>query len=153
MNDVPSLFQPNSKKNRLDDHDRRIASLEGLVAHVLSELSVNGASIGALEISIMDLQHPKDEDGTLKTEPGFDLIEMAWGLIANAYGGNWQMASKEWEGAAARWRDAYHRHLKIRNGPQVEMGDVPMLLNSGELPKQQARLVAMLVADGVLRYS
>ena len=29
----------------------------------------------------------------------------AWGLIANAHGGNWIEASDEWRAAAERWRD------------------------------------------------
>ena len=41
------------------------------------------------------------------------LAEMAWGLIANAYGGNWDLASEAsgWKVAAERWRDAYHKTL------------------------------------------
>ena len=34
-------------------------------------------------------------------------IELAWGLIANAYGGDWNSAPKEWRKAAERWRDTY----------------------------------------------
>ena len=37
--------------------------------------------------------------------------EAAWGLIANAYGGNWDQATDEWKKAAERWRDEYHKHL------------------------------------------
>ena len=40
-----------------------------------------------------------------------DLNELAWGLIANAYGGDWDTASPEWRQAAVRWRDAYHKTL------------------------------------------
>lgn len=40
-----------------------------------------------------------------------DSEEMAWVLIANAYGGNWDLASKEWRDAAERWRDAYIAEL------------------------------------------
>lgn len=38
----------------------------------------------------------------------FDLCETAWGVIANAYGGNWEDASDEWREAAERWRDLWH---------------------------------------------
>ena len=31
----------------------------------------------------------------------------AWGLIANAHGGDWSKASDEWQAAATRWRDAW----------------------------------------------
>ena len=39
--------------------------------------------------------------------------ELAWGLIANAYGGDWELASEAsgWKIAAERWRDAYHATL------------------------------------------
>ena len=40
-----------------------------------------------------------------------DLLELAWGVIANAYGGNWGDANDEWHGAAIRWRDQYHDQL------------------------------------------
>lgn len=32
-------------------------------------------------------------------------LESAWGLIANAWGGNWDEAPPEWKEAAERWRD------------------------------------------------
>ena len=32
--------------------------------------------------------------------------EAAWGLIANAYGGNWDQATDTWRAAAERWRDS-----------------------------------------------
>jgi len=41
-----------------------------------------------------------------------DLPEAAWGLIANAWGGNWDDADPEWRAAAIRWRDAYHESLE-----------------------------------------
>ncbi len=39
-----------------------------------------------------------------------DLLEAAWGIIANAGGGDWTTQTPEWQEAAARWRDAYHEH-------------------------------------------
>jgi len=38
-----------------------------------------------------------------------DLLEYAWGIIANAGGGDWTKESKDWQEAAARWRDRYHQ--------------------------------------------
>jgi hypothetical protein len=32
---------------------------------------------------------------------------IAWGIIANAYDGNWSKAPVEWRQAAERWRDEY----------------------------------------------
>ncbi len=43
--------------------------------------------------------------------PASSLDEAAWGLIANAWGGDWTLASDEWRAAAERWRDAYHATL------------------------------------------
>jgi hypothetical protein len=35
----------------------------------------------------------------------WDALEAAWGLIANAYDGDWYGASEDWRQAAERWRD------------------------------------------------
>lgn len=41
-----------------------------------------------------------------------DMTESAWGIIANAYGGEWDKAqNKDWHPAAIRWRDSYHEIL------------------------------------------
>lgn len=40
-----------------------------------------------------------------------DLTEAAWGLIANAWDGNWNDAPVAWREAAIRWREAYHKTL------------------------------------------
>lgn len=44
-------------------------------------------------------------------EDAADLLETAWGIIANAYGGDWGKATPEWKAAAVRWRDKYHETL------------------------------------------
>lgn len=36
-----------------------------------------------------------------------EAIDLAWGIIANASGGNWEKETPEWQEAAARWRDKY----------------------------------------------
>jgi len=41
-----------------------------------------------------------------------DLLEDAWGIIANAGGGNWKLESDGWRKAAKKWRDRYHRRIK-----------------------------------------
>ncbi len=41
-----------------------------------------------------------------------DLLELAWGIIANAGGGDWEKESKEWQDAAIKWRDNYFATLK-----------------------------------------
>ena len=48
-----------------------------------------------------------DEDVEVVSEPrGFG---MAWGLIANAWGGDWSQAPTAWREAAERWRDEVWR--------------------------------------------
>lgn len=36
-----------------------------------------------------------------------DAIEAAWGIIANASGGNWNLQRDDWIEAAVRWRDKW----------------------------------------------
>lgn len=40
-----------------------------------------------------------------------DALEAAWGIIANAHGGDWLLANGDWQRAAVRWRDNYHTLL------------------------------------------
>jgi hypothetical protein len=49
--------------------------------------------------------------GPVGAWPEDDLLMAAWGLIANAGGGNWETQTPEWQDAAVRWRDAFHRQL------------------------------------------
>lgn len=49
-----------------------------------------------------------------------DELEAAWGIIANAGGGDWRKESVDWREAAAKWRDRYHTLLKpvfLRTNP------------------------------------
>ena len=42
-------------------------------------------------------------------------LYMAWAIIANAYGGNWDLASKEWKKCAETWRDTvFDKEMKQR---------------------------------------
>jgi hypothetical protein len=52
-------------------------------------------------------------EGTEDAAPtGVDsLLAEAWGIIANASGGDWSREVKEWGVAALRWRDDYHAYL------------------------------------------
>lgn len=42
---------------------------------------------------------------------GMDHLEWAWGIIANAGGGNWLKETSDWQEAARAWRDRYHMLL------------------------------------------
>jgi hypothetical protein len=44
-----------------------------------------------------------------------ELNELAWGLIANASGGDWERESEQWRRAAARWRDRWHKTLPVHS--------------------------------------
>lgn len=46
-----------------------------------------------------------------KLEELEDLCESAWGIIANAYGGDWELANNDWQNAAQRWRDHWNKML------------------------------------------
>lgn len=50
-----------------------------------------------------------DEEKVIELE---DLLESAWGLIANANEGNWDKAIPEWKAAAEKWRDEWHLQLQ-----------------------------------------
>jgi hypothetical protein len=42
-----------------------------------------------------------------------DALELAWGVIANAGGGDWKRESADWQEAAAKWRELYHSLLGV----------------------------------------
>lgn len=54
--------------------------------------------------------------------PDGDLLEAAWGLIANAGQGDWRRESEEWQQAAAEWRERWHAWLEehIHDSPSDE---------------------------------
>lgn len=55
-------------------------------------------------------EHPAETVDALRDE-----LEMAWTIIANAGGGDWQKESAEWQEAAAKWRDRYHALIRPNN--------------------------------------
>jgi hypothetical protein len=46
-------------------------------------------------------------DAKNKIEALHSAVDAAWGILANAFGGNWDQASPEWRQAAERWRDEH----------------------------------------------
>jgi hypothetical protein len=50
-----------------------------------------------------------------------DCIETAWGIIANASGGNWNRESPEWQEAAAGWRDKYIGAMSTRRATSTHV--------------------------------
>ncbi len=50
----------------------------------------------------------------------YDLVEMAWVIIANVSEGDWTKQPHEWRDAALRWRDQYHIFLE-HGSPAVKV--------------------------------
>jgi len=48
-----------------------------------------------------------------------DLLEAAWGLIANVSHGDWKVQSEDWQQAAALWREQYHATMGQRVEPEA----------------------------------
>jgi len=66
-----------------------------------------------LESFLGQLNAEKGEE--IEEEEEKELLGLAWGLIANAYGGDWGDAPtiSGWKEAAERWRDRYHATLRV----------------------------------------
>lgn len=51
--------------------------------------------------------------GRLMDDAEYDiLLELAWGLIANAGQGDWDREHPEWKAAAERWRDRWVTYIR-----------------------------------------
>jgi hypothetical protein len=50
-----------------------------------------------------------------------ELIMAAWGIIANAGGGDWTTESHEWQRAAENWRSQFHAWLDNHPLPPESM--------------------------------
>ena len=51
--------------------------------------------------------------------PDNNMLEAAWGIIANVGGGDWTTQHPDWQAAAAVWREAYHRTLPSLPAPEA----------------------------------
>lgn len=58
-----------------------------------------------------------DEFVQSDSEQHDDLLYEAWGVIANAGGGDWTTQTDEWVEAAVRWRDRFHAHIGSSGAP------------------------------------
>ena len=48
---------------------------------------------------------------TAPADDSYDLVEMAWVILANVSEGNWEKQTDEWQEAVVKWRNHYHAHL------------------------------------------
>lgn len=72
---------------------------------------------------------------TVSREELENLNEAAWGVIANAFGGNWSQADAKWREAAERWRDRWHKTLP--NLPKdTKVSDGTINFQTGEVQVQ-----------------
>jgi transcriptional regulator with XRE-family HTH domain len=70
-------------------------------------------SVEALGLAIEHIAHQICRPSTPEPAlPGdIDLIEQAWGIIANAGCGDWNTQTAQWKTAAEQWRSRWHQRL------------------------------------------
>jgi hypothetical protein len=68
---------------------------------------------------------------TTPDEGAGDLLYMAWTIIANANGGDWEAAEAEWRHAAEHWRDDFHRWLDEHPAIPADVGSAPATPDEG----------------------
>jgi hypothetical protein len=77
--------------------------------HVLLAIPMPGPGKAAEELA--DDLNSNRLLGGVRVEPRpraqATAVELAWGIIANAGGGDWERETPEWRDAAARWRDEF----------------------------------------------
>ena len=61
------------------------------------------------DIKMKEFQAKEREISLLMQE----LLESAWGIIANVSGGEWSKQTLPWVNATVRWRDKYHGYLDL----------------------------------------
>jgi hypothetical protein len=74
---------------------------QGVILHLFDD---------AVRSHAMAMRTPAKAEGLDAT----DALEAAWGIIANAGGGDWTKEAPEWQEAAARWRDTVMPALAAR---------------------------------------
>lgn len=56
-------------------------------------------------LAALATEDPKEM--TKRQEKNMEALELAWGIIANVSGGNWNEQTVDWKKAAERWRDEH----------------------------------------------
>lgn len=77
------------------------------LATLLEQGRVDGSRAGHRDIAQLLRRIVGAHDSMDNTVANQEAVNLAWGLIANAYGGDWSAAHPGWADAAADWRDKY----------------------------------------------
>jgi hypothetical protein len=64
---------------------------------------------GLIDLDLWERFGPPDFIHAPESCHSTNLLEWAWGIIANAHGGDWTKATSEWREAANLWRDSYFK--------------------------------------------
>ncbi len=88
-------------------------------------------------------------DAKVKITDQGDLLEVAWGIIANAHGGDWDKASPEWRSAAEAWRERYFTSLKAPSLIQAPLAGAVAVVPAAEsiTANEDAKLAALAAAS------
>lgn len=109
---------------RLDRHAQCMANQESMIRRLLAALEEarNAQQYKAAELEptasgsacsiVINLSGEGGEDPALEKGSALDVLEDAWGVIANV---GWETQSHVWRLAAERVRDAYHKLIKETN--------------------------------------
>jgi hypothetical protein len=73
--------------------------------------------MGIMKKILMEERELEDRIEVLEAEVAvlLDGMETAWGIIANAHGGDWSKGSPHWVEVAKRWRDDHWHQALARN--------------------------------------
>jgi hypothetical protein len=74
--------------------------------------AVTDAYQEVLDLSVYLRQYIEEQRVKSKNED--EVLNLAWGLIANAGGGNWSVETDEWQKAARRWQELYNKSITWR---------------------------------------
>ncbi len=55
-----------------------------------------------------------------------DCVDIAWGIMANAYGGDWEKADPEWVEAVRNWEKEWKPYSESRTLTEANFDDADM---------------------------
>ena len=91
--------------------DRRRQGMPGIDHEDLEVLSIVRLHDNVVVPSVVRERYVKEDPSA--------GVEEAWGLIANAHGGNWDEATDVWRQAAERWRDRFITNNESEPGREL----------------------------------